>query len=148
MPHQVLLQVGCSARLAQMRLALKTGASTEEYRREGMQQFYIQHRKRRHRDRSSISRLESRDGAPFGGSRRNRRFNSTYRQDYGLKRIVCSPFTSIETSGMANVEKRDRSGGEPLSEIVVGRRGIEPHPPPSSEHLQMRRWRGGALPLS
>jgi hypothetical protein len=53
MPHEVLLQVECSARLVQMRLALKTGASTEELRREGMQQFYIPHRKDRHRDRSS-----------------------------------------------------------------------------------------------
>jgi hypothetical protein len=31
MPHEVLLQVECSASLAQMRLALETGTSTEEF---------------------------------------------------------------------------------------------------------------------
>ena len=53
MPLAVLLQLECSARLAQMRLVLETGASTEEFRREEMQQFYIPHRKDRHRGRSS-----------------------------------------------------------------------------------------------
>ena len=53
MPLAVLLQAECSARLAQMRLVLETRVSTEEFRREGMQQLFIPHRTGRHRDSSS-----------------------------------------------------------------------------------------------
>jgi hypothetical protein len=53
MPREVLLQAECSARPAQMRLVLERRVSTEEFRREGMQQLYIPHRTGRHQDRPS-----------------------------------------------------------------------------------------------